>query len=91
MAQAIRTEYLGHVALESAPPHWAVVAVKCCVVGILTLPLASLPVLLMVSAFLGPRGDGFRMIATPLFICLWLGTLVCAEVLTSYFPPVPRR
>jgi hypothetical protein len=75
----------------SEAPHWAIVAVKWCVVGILTLPLGSLPLVLTVGAFLGPRAESFRMVAVPFFIGLWLAMLVCAEVLTTYFPPAPRR
>ena len=91
MAHAIRSQYLGHAEQVSAPPHWAILAVKCCVVGILTLPLATPPLVLTVGAFLGPGAESFRMVAVPFFIGLWLAMLVCAEVLTTYFPPVPRR
>jgi hypothetical protein len=91
MAHAIRSQYLGHAERVSEAPHWAIVAVKWCVVGILTLPLGSLPLVLTVGAFLGPRAENFRMVAVPFFIGLWLAMLVCAEVLTTYFPPAPRR
>ncbi len=73
-----------------APPPWAVLTVKCCVVGLLTLPLAT-PLLLAASMALGPGADLGRKIAFATSVVLWVGMFACAQVLTTLYPPVPRR
>ncbi len=76
--------------VREAPPSWAVLSVKCCVVGLLVLPLA-MPLLLAASMALGPGADVGRKIAFAASVVLWVGMFVCAQVLTTLYPPVPRR
>jgi hypothetical protein len=82
---------LGQAALREAPPHWAVVAVKICVAGILLMPLGVPVLMTAASPFLGSHAEGFRMVASGVSIALWLAMLACAEFLTTHFPPVPSR
>jgi hypothetical protein len=72
-----------------APPPWAVISVKCCVVGILTFPLV-VPLLLAASAALGAP-DAFRRAAFFAAVGVWVGMFVLAEYVTTVYPPVPRR
>ena len=74
---------------RTAPPHWAVLSVKCCVVGILTLPLA-VPLLLAGSAALGVA-DPFRRGAFFSAVGVWVALFALAQYLTTVYPPVPRR
>jgi len=76
--------------LADSPPRWAVVTVKCCVVGILVLPLCAPVLLLLGSSLLGPQAEGFRLVASAALIALWAAMLTCAEVLTGYYPPARR-
>jgi len=76
--------------VSEAPPGWAVLSVKCCVVGILGLPLA-VPLLLAASAALGPGAEPLRRVLFGLSVLLWLCMFGCAQVLTTVYPPVPRR
>ena len=76
--------------MRDAPPPWAVLTVKCCVVGLLTLPLA-MPILLAASMALGPGTDLLRKVAFATSVVVWLGLFGCAQVLTTLFPPVSRR
>lgn len=78
------------VATRGAPPPWAVRTVKCCVVGILGLPLA-VPLLLAASAALGPAADPWRRIGFFAAVGVWIALFVGAQYLTAVFPPVPRR
>ena len=91
MEYANGSRSLGRVALREAPPHWAVVAVKICVAGILLMPLGVPVLMTAASPFLGSHAEGFRMVAFGVSIALWLSMLVCAEFLTTHFPPVPSR
>jgi hypothetical protein len=93
MAHTIVGLHVGQAAsIRTEPPHWAILAVKICVVGILLLPLATPPVLFAASAFLGPQaGESLRMVGSMVAILLWLAMLAGAQTLTSHFPPVPRR
>ncbi len=75
---------------RGTPPPWAVRSVKCCVVGILGLPLA-VPLLLAASAALGPGADLYRKLGFFFAVAVWLGLFVTAQYLTTVFPPVPRR
>jgi hypothetical protein len=74
---------------RNAPPPWAVLSVKCCVVGILTFPLA-VPLLLAFSAALGV-GETFRRAVFFAALGLWVAMFVLAEYLITVYPPVPRR
>lgn len=77
-------------ATPTAPPPWAVRTVKCCVAGILGLPLA-VPLLLAASAALGPAADPGRRIGFFAAVGIWIALFVGAQYLTYVFPPVPRR
>jgi hypothetical protein len=72
--------------LQEAPPHWAVVTVKCCIVGILLLPVTTLLWMLVYQpteeADLGP-------IAFVVTIGLGLVMYAGAAFLTGTYPPVP--
>jgi hypothetical protein len=78
------------VAVRDAPPPWAILTVKCCVVGLLGLPLA-MPILLAASMALGPQADLGRKIAFATSVVVWVGMFACAQILTTLYPPVPRR
>jgi ABC-type transport system involved in cytochrome c biogenesis permease component len=73
----------------NAPPPWAVLLVKGCVVGILTFPVA-VPLLLVGSAALG-AAESFRRAAFFASWGVWLAMFVLAQYLTTVYPPVPRR
>lgn len=77
-------------AAQLAPPPWAVRTVKCCVLGILGLPLA-VPLLLAASAALGPAADPWRRIGFFAAVGIWIALFAGAQWLTTVFPPVPRR
>jgi hypothetical protein len=81
---------LDHAAMRGVPPHWAVLTVKCCVVGLLSLPLA-VPVLLASTGGLEPQAEQLRQVAFFLSAAVWLGMFACAQFITTTFPPVPRR
>ncbi|HET6439090.1 MAG TPA: hypothetical protein VFG59_13565 [Anaeromyxobacter sp.] len=72
------------------PPRWAVITVKCCVIGILALPLAT-PAVLAASTALGPGLDPFRHLGFLAAVALWLALFGTAQLLTTTYPPVPRR
>ena len=91
MEHANRGRRLGQAELRVAPPHWAVVAVKVCVAGILLMPLGVPVLMTTASPFLGTHAEGFRMVTFGVSIGLWLVMLAFAEFLTTHFPPVPRR
>ncbi len=93
MAHAIVGLHVGQAtSIRTEPPHWVVLAVKICVVGILLLPLGTPPVLFAASAFVGPQaGESLRMVGSMVAILLWLAMLAGAQILTAHFPPVPRR
>jgi hypothetical protein len=75
---------------REAPPPWAVLTVKCCVVGLLTLPLAT-PLLLAASMALAPGADLGRRVGFAVSVVIWMGMFGCAQILTGIYPPVPRR
>jgi hypothetical protein len=79
-----------HAVIREAPPSWAVLTVKGCVVGLLGLPLAT-PLLLAASMALGPGADLGRKIAFATSVVVWVGMFACAQALTTLYPPVPRR
>jgi len=93
MAHALVGLHVGQAAsIRTEPPHWAVLAVKICVVGMMLLPLATPPVLFAASSLLGGQeAETFRMIGSMVAILLGLTMLAVAQVLTSHFPPVRRR
>lgn len=74
---------------HGTPPSWSVRTVKCCVFGILGLPLA-VPLLLAASSALGPGADPYRRFGFFLALAVWLGLFVTAQYLTTVFPPVSR-
>ena len=76
--------------VREAPPSWAVLTVKSCVVGLLGLPLV-MPLLLAASMALGPGADLGRKIAFASSVVVWVGMFLCAQVVTTLYPPVPRR
>lgn len=73
---------------RTAPPRWAVLSVKFCVVGILTLPLI-VPLLLAGSAAL--TADSFGRALFFSSVGVWLALVLTAQYLTTVYPPVPRR
>jgi hypothetical protein len=75
---------------QVAPPPWAVRTVKCCVLGILGLPLA-VPLLLAASGALGSAADPWRRLAFFAALCVWVSMFVAAQWLTTVYPPVPRH
>jgi hypothetical protein len=75
---------------RGAPPPWAVRTVKCCVFGILGLPLA-VPLLLAATGALGAGADPLRRAGFFLSVTVWFGLFVAAQWLTTVYPPVPRR
>jgi len=87
---ASRVRPISRVATRESPPQWAVVTVKCCVIGILALPLAT-PLLLAASTALGPGLDPFRHFGFFAAVGIWLAMFGCAQVLTTTYPPVRRR
>jgi hypothetical protein len=90
LGQVARRAKAHGAALQAAPPHWAVVAVKCCVAGILLLPIGT-PILMVASTALGPWAYTFRPIAFVVSVLLWIGLIVWAQVLTTRYPPVRSR
>ncbi len=87
---ASQVRQIGEVAVREAPPSWAVLTVKCCVLGLLCLPLA-MPLLLAASMALGPGADLGRKVAFASSVVAWVGMFVCAQLLTTLYPPVARR
>jgi hypothetical protein len=86
MHHAIEHAHFGPRTISAAPPHWAVVAVKCCVVGILLLPVSTLLWLLMYK----PTEEGdLGPIAFMVSVGLGLVLYCCAALITSTYPPVP--
>lgn len=86
MERVIEGQRLWLAPLAKAPPHWAVVVVKICVIGILLLPAVSLiwAVLYQPSETrdLGP-------FAFLVIIGLGVGMFSTAAFLTSTYPRVP--
>ncbi len=87
---ASQVRRLEQVAVREAPPSWAIRTVKCCVIGLLSLPLA-MPLLLAASMALGPGADLGRKVAFGTSVAVWVGMFACAQVLTTLYPPVARR
>lgn len=86
---ATQVRRLGQVSVREAPPHWAVVTVRCCVVGLLALPV-FMPVVLAASTGIGFL-EPYRPFAFGLSILVWLGLFASAQVITTTYPPVPSR
>ncbi len=79
----------GVQAAEDVTPHWAVVVVKICVVGMLLLPITTL---LCLRLFFGPTVDpDFRpLMLVAGSIGLWIGMYATATSITSTYPPPSR-
>lgn len=79
----------GVQAAADVPPHWAVVVVKICVIGILLLPITTL---LCLRLLFGPTVEpDFRPLALVVgTIGLWIGMYVTAMAITTTYPPVRR-
>ncbi|HVO18978.1 MAG TPA: hypothetical protein VMU15_06970 [Anaeromyxobacter sp.] len=86
---ASQVRRFGQAAVRDAPPHWAVVTVRCCVVGLLALPVL-MPVALAATTGVGAL-EPFRPVAFGLSIVVWLGLFACAQLITTTYPPVPSR
>ena len=81
---------IGSGSVGSAPPTWAIRTVKCCVVGLLTLPLA-VPILLAVSMTPETGTNLFQKLTVASSVLIWVGMFASALSITSAYPPVPRR
>jgi len=70
----------------AAPPHWAVLVVKSCVIGVLLLPVATL---LWLVAYQSTPDRDLGPIA--FLVALGLGAVMVGLIalLTSAYPPVP--
>jgi hypothetical protein len=75
---------------RGSPPPWAVLTVKCCVIGILAMPLA-VPLLLAATVVFGPQGEPVRRVAFFASFGVWAGLFATAQYLTTVFPPVQRQ
>jgi hypothetical protein len=60
--------------------------VRCCVAGILGLPVA-VPLLLAFA----PGADLHRRLGFTLSLAVWLGLFAAAQLLTAVYPPAGRR
>jgi hypothetical protein len=87
MEHAIQTRQLA-VAAASAPPHWAVLVVKCCVVGVLSLPVATL--FWLVAYQSTPERD-LGPIAFLTALGLGIVLVACIALITSAYPPVSKE
>ena len=87
---ASQVQRIEQAIVREAPPSWAILTVKSCVVGLLALPLA-MPLLLAASMALGPGADLGRKIAFGTSVVAWVGMFVCAQIVTTLYPPVPKR
>lgn len=76
-------------ASRGVPPPWAVRTVRCCVVGLLALPLVVPLLLATTSTF--DHADLLRRIGFYTAVTVWLVLFATAQYLTTVFPPVPRR
>ena len=86
MEHAIETRRLA-VAAISAPPRWAVLVVKCCVVGVLSLPVATL--LWLVAYQSTPERD-LGPVAFLVALGLGVALVACIALITSAYPPVSK-
>jgi len=86
MERAIEGQRLWLAPLQKAPPHWAVVVVKACVVGILLLPLTTL---LWVLLYQPTETSDLGPIAFMVVVGLGAAMFSCAAFLTSTYPRVP--
>jgi hypothetical protein len=89
MLRTIETRHLGLGSLPDSPPRWAVVTVKCCVVGILVLPVTTLAWLAF-GSYWPERAESLAPTAFVVSIGLGLALMACASILTSIYPPVRR-
>lgn len=71
--------------VADAPPAWAVLVVKCCVIGMLLLPVATL---LWAVVYTPTEDVDHGPLAFIGSIMLGLGMFVTAAYLTTSFPPV---
>ena len=86
MERVIEGRHLWLAPLAKAPPHWAVVVVKACVIGILLLPVASL---LWVVLYHPTETRDLGPVAFVAIMLLGVGMFSTAAFLTSTYPRVP--
>jgi len=88
MTRAMEREVVVWIARRRGPPRWAVAVVKCCVVGLLLLPVATL----LWAMLYRPSGPAD---ADPVafLVALGIGLVSCVSiaVLIHVFPPVRAR
>ena len=76
------------VAATSAPPRWAVLLVKCCVVGVLSLPVATL---FWLVAYQSTPDRDLGPIAFLAALSLGIVMVACIALITSAYPPVKKE
>ncbi len=86
MERVIEGQRLWLAPLAKAPPRWAVVVVKICVIGILLLPLASV---LWVLLYKPTEASDLGPFAFMVIVGLGVGMFSTAAFLTSTYPRVP--
>ncbi len=86
MERVIEGQRLWLAPLAKAPPHWAVVVVKICVIGILLLPLTTL---LWVLLYRPTETSDLGPLAFMVIVGLGVGFFSTAAFLTSTYPRVP--
>ncbi len=86
MDRAYEAQRLWLAPLQKAPPEWAVVVVKTCVIGILLLPVTTL---LWVLLYRPTESSDLGPIAFMVVIGLGAAFFSCAAYLTSTYPRVP--
>ncbi|HUK65568.1 MAG TPA: hypothetical protein VLV17_01985 [Anaeromyxobacteraceae bacterium] len=86
MEHAIEARRLTLAAVNSGPPHFAVLAVKCSVIGLLLLPVATL---FWLVAYQSTPDRDLGPVA--FLVALGLGAVMvgCIAFFTRAYPPVP--
>jgi hypothetical protein len=88
MNRAIEGRRFGIRELREGPPHWAIAAVKACVVGMLLLPATTL--LWLVATSVWPaETSAVAPIAFALTGVVAVSLFACVTYLTGAYPPVP--
>ena len=86
MERVIEGQRLWLAPLAKSPPRWAVVVVKACVIGILSLPLISL---LWAVLYKPTDASDLGPFAFIVIVGLGIGMFSTAAFLTSTYPRVP--